>query len=325
MNLRLLGRTGLRVSEIGFGCGPTAGLMIRSGESERREAIACALDHGINYFDTAPGYGNAASERNLGLTLRELGAAPIIASKVALDITQLDDIGRAIESSVEKSLRRLQVGELSVIQLHNRVAGQRAAQALFGTGAVLSLNDVLGPGGVVDAFEQLRARGLVRFFGCTAFGGDMSVVQHVIDSGSFDVMTGHYSLLNVSAWTPHVAGSEPEEGHNYAGMGARAAARNMGIIGLRVLEGGVLTTAPSDETARVVEQRTGFDPRCSAMELSEMGIRFALANPELSTVLVGFSNRQQIEASVRFSRRGPLRRVAAADVSSPPLNSLRLQ
>jgi diketogulonate reductase-like aldo/keto reductase len=129
VNLRLLGRTGLKVSEIGFGCGPTAALMITGSTVQRHEAIARALDHGINYYDTAPGYGNAVSEENLGEALHTLRATPYVATKVALEFEHLDDLGAAIQQSVEASLRRLRVGTVSVIQLHNRIGVQRAPKA----------------------------------------------------------------------------------------------------------------------------------------------------------------------------------------------------
>ena len=69
---RTLGRTGLEVSEIGFGCGNVGGLMIRGSEQEQIEAVSRALELGINYFDTAPLYGNGQSETNLGKVLTEL-------------------------------------------------------------------------------------------------------------------------------------------------------------------------------------------------------------------------------------------------------------
>ena len=74
MQYRTLGRTGLRVSEIGFGCGNVGGLMTRDGHDEQLGAVRHALDLGINYFDTARAYGEGRSETNLGRVLDEAGA-----------------------------------------------------------------------------------------------------------------------------------------------------------------------------------------------------------------------------------------------------------
>ncbi|HXZ21376.1 MAG TPA: aldo/keto reductase [Pseudolabrys sp.] len=56
----------LRLSEIGFGCGGNAGLMVRGSHDEQQRVIERALELGIDHFDTAPDYGDGAAERNLG-------------------------------------------------------------------------------------------------------------------------------------------------------------------------------------------------------------------------------------------------------------------
>jgi aryl-alcohol dehydrogenase-like predicted oxidoreductase len=60
------------VSEIGFRCGNVGGLMVRGTEQEQLEAVKLALELGINYFDTAPAYGNGQSETNLGKVLKQI-------------------------------------------------------------------------------------------------------------------------------------------------------------------------------------------------------------------------------------------------------------
>ena len=66
MNYRTLGRTGVRVSEVGFGCGTVGGLIVRGSREEQAQAVSRALELGINYFDTAASYGNGVSETNVG-------------------------------------------------------------------------------------------------------------------------------------------------------------------------------------------------------------------------------------------------------------------
>jgi aryl-alcohol dehydrogenase-like predicted oxidoreductase len=62
---RQVGNTALRVSEIGFGCGGNAGLMVRGSPAEQRRVVERAVELGINYFDNAPDYGNGIAEENL--------------------------------------------------------------------------------------------------------------------------------------------------------------------------------------------------------------------------------------------------------------------
>jgi aryl-alcohol dehydrogenase-like predicted oxidoreductase len=64
MDYRQLGRTDLRVSEVGFGCGSVGGLMVRGDRDEMTRAVALAIDAGINYFDTARLYGNGQSSNS---------------------------------------------------------------------------------------------------------------------------------------------------------------------------------------------------------------------------------------------------------------------
>jgi aryl-alcohol dehydrogenase-like predicted oxidoreductase len=281
MKRRRLGRTGLDVSEIGFGCGITAGLMIHGSPEARRAAVAHAVELGINYFDTAPAYGDTVSEANLGQALAALDASPIVATKVALRLEELDDIAGAVTRSVEGSLARLRRQRLALVQLHNRVGAHRAPKPDVGTGALLTVDDVLGPGGVTDALTRLRERGMVEFFGCCAFGGEAAAVARVIDSGVFDTVLVHYSATNPTAWTPAAqAGTR-----DYGRVGARAAAAGMGTIALRVLEGGKLAASPVD---------------------AEHALRFALTNGGLSTVLVGFSELAQIDQAVGAAAKGGL-------------------
>ncbi len=314
MNLRKLGRTQIDVSPLGFGCGPTAGLMISGTARDRRDAIARALELGINYFDTAPIYGNTVSESNLGEALADLGAKPIIATKVALAESDTSDIYGAVIRSVEASLERLRVARLPLVQLHNRVGAQRAPKSDIGVGAQLTVDDVLACEGVVAALRNLRSRGLVEFFGCCAFGGEPEALRVLVDSGEFDTMLVHYSVLNTSALSKTQPGTRIRD---YGQVAARAAAADMGTIALRVLEGGMLSGAgghhplaarvgaPDGATAARARAACDFWKR-AALEPVEAALRFVLSNPEIATMLVGFSDITQIEDAVRYCERGSL-------------------
>src|SRR5712691_4845917 len=109
MEQRPLGRTGLTVSALGFGCGSVGGLMVRGEPADQRAAVTRALDAGVTYFDTAPSYGDGRSEENLGRTLRELGAweRVVVGTKVRLSAAERADPATAIRISIEQSLRRL--------------------------------------------------------------------------------------------------------------------------------------------------------------------------------------------------------------------------
>ena len=308
MNYRTLGRTGLKVSEIGFGCGAGAGLMLGDDVEKQKAAVARALERGITYFDTAPIYGEHRSETSLGRALRALDAKPVVITKIALEIDQLDDIPAAVVASVEGSLERLQRDMVEVVYLHNRVGSARAPKPDIGVGALLTVEDVLGPRGVVTGLESLRKRGLVKHFGCCSFGGEMDKLAQLVDSDRFDAMLVHYSIITQTAWLPAVPGSPV---HDYRQIAARAAKRGMGTAILRVLEAGLLAgnsrEAPSPKLdANLARARSLSFLQNGEATLAPSAIRFALANPGVSTVLVGISEIGHVDAAADAEERGPL-------------------
>ncbi|MPZ13575.1 MAG: aldo/keto reductase, partial [Chloroflexi bacterium] len=199
MQYRSLGVTGLRISEIGFGCGNTAGLLTRGTFELQRHAIQHALDLGITSFDTAPNYGERVftrgrSEENLGRILKAIGARPIIGTKVELHEHELSDIPGAVARSVDESLGRLGIDTADILYLHNRVGVERSGDG--GTmGGHIALHDVLGPRGVLEAFERQREQRSVRFLGFCSSGGDPTANREIIASGGFQCVQLTYNIL----------------------------------------------------------------------------------------------------------------------------------
>ena len=111
MNYREFGTTGLKVSELVFGAGAVGGLLINQTDAVKRQAIKIALDAGINWFDTAPSYGQGRSEQALGWLLSELDQKPYISTKFTLDTRHLDDMQGQIKQSLEQSLERLKLDD----------------------------------------------------------------------------------------------------------------------------------------------------------------------------------------------------------------------
>ena len=313
MLYRDLGKTGLSVSVITFGCGPTGGGVLSGTSKDQEKLIGRALELGINVFDTAAIYGQGQSEQNLGSALTKLKAEPIIASKVALEIHDLTDIQQSVITSVESSLKRLKVESIDLIQLHNRVGKERAGRANIGVGAQLTVEDVLGHNGVIDAFATLRKQGKVKATGFTGFGGTASEVYKLIDSGQFDTINVLFNLLNRSAFTEYDAphSSEDTENNDFQGVGFRSAASEMGVLGIRVLAAGNLInfsqTKGSDLTKfKKIKLRQVLNriPSTRESELPISSIRFALSNPGISSQVIGLSNISQIETAILALEQG---------------------
>ena len=137
------------MSEIGFGGAP-AGLRNYLGHWEPEgeesaeqiaQAIARAVALGINYFDTAPGYGDGASERMFGLAIRPYRERVILATKLFAE--SADDVRRSVEASLE----RLQVDRLDVIQIHGTWYSDE------------EVDRILAPGGVLSGLQAVKSRG----------------------------------------------------------------------------------------------------------------------------------------------------------------------
>lgn len=318
MLYRTLGTTGLKVSEIGFGCGNVGGLMVRGGFAEQLEAVRRALDLGINYFDTAAGYGDGKSEINLGRVLSELEPGIVLATKARHGPQDLGDLQKATVAHVNESLRRLGRKSVDLIQLHTRVVSRRGG----GRFALLP-GEVLGRGGVLEGFKELRAEGKVRFFGFSGLG-DPEALEALVESGEFHSFQVYYNLLNPSAGHPVPAGFSALD---YRLLIERAAKKGMGAVVIRVLAAGVLTATPQAgggsspeplspgselEADRERARRLDFLVQGEIRSLAQAAIRFALMKPEVSTVLVGFSNVAQIEEAAACSGAGGLPESAMA-------------
>src|SRR5580704_14317398 len=176
MEQRILGRTGASVSVLGFGCGAVGGLMVRGAPADQERAVARALEAGINYFDTAPSYGNGASEENLGRVLKSLNPEIFLSTKFTVLPEHRKNLADGIAQSLEQSLRRLGRDHVDLLQLHNRIASG-------GSDRPLEASMVLQQ--VVPVLEDLRKQGKIRFFGITALG-DTRALHQVVDAGAFD-------------------------------------------------------------------------------------------------------------------------------------------
>lgn len=308
MRYRTFGKTDLKISEIGFGCGNNAVLMVKASYEEQIKAIRRALDVGINYFDTAFAYGLGKSEENLGRILNELGAQPVISTKIRLEPDDLGDVKAATVRAVEAGLARLRRERINLIQLHTRVTLDRGAGKRFS----LAVKDVLAPQGVIEGLKEMRNRGTVDYFGFSGLG-DPNALLELVDSGEFNAVQAYYNLLNPSA------GQSVPQGFSAVDYGLlidRAAGKGMGAIVIRVLAAGALTSEPSAGGGSSPEPLSpGSDypldleraekinsALCvTGKELTQLAIRFALMKPEVSTVLVGFSNTSHIDEAVSCS------------------------
>lgn len=311
MERRPLGRSGLDVPVLGFGCGGSARLMVGDDRAAQTTAIRAALDSGIDYFDTAAAYGEGRSEANLGAVLAQLGSPPVtISTKVVLGE---EDLGRprdAVLRGVEASLDRLGRHRVDMLLLHNRVARERPAGRRIGVGPVLGLGDVVDPGGVLDGFQELLQSGVIAACGITAFGGEPPAVAEVMRSGIPTVINAAFSLLEPTA---ALAVPPPDGGDDHGQVVRTAATLGIGVIAIRVFGSGRLLQPPDDP---VTVSLRHLAARLGGGDAHRGSLAFVLGTPGIATAVVGFSEARHVHAAVASAESGPVSADTRAEVIS---------
>lgn len=307
MRYRTLGNTGLDVSEIVFGGGAVGGLLIRADDDTRRQAIARALEAGVNWIDTAPMYGDGASEEAIGWLLAERPPAerPHIATKALLD-PDAGDLAGQVERSLVESLKRLQMDSVDLLQVHNLIYGER------GRGNGLSVDDMLEP--VRSGLERVRDAGLTRHVGFTA-NGEPTALRAVVESGFYETAQVYYNMINPSAgWSVPSNWS----GHDFGNLIALCQAKNVGVLVIRALAAGVLATdvRHGREGEIIPNADVESNERKAAMLMAAIGedegtraqiaVRFALSNPGVSGVVVGLADLDHLAQALGAVECGPL-------------------
>ena len=311
MQRRKLGRTGLEISVLGFGAGAVGGLMTKGAAADQERAIARAVDQGINYIDTAALYGTGESERNLGRVLKALRPNIVLGTKFRLKAADRARVAAFIAESMDASLKRLDRDHVDLLQLHNPLVARDADDHMD---IDIALNEV------VPALQRLVKAGKTRFIGFSGVGETPALLK-AIGSRAFDTMQVVYNALNPSAGGAMPAGAP---GQDYGRVLERTKANDMGTIVIRALAGGALagTTDRHPLAMQAVDpigsaaNFAGDVARAKALEplvreagaasLTELAQRFVISNPNVTTMLVGYSTLDQLDQALAAVAKGPL-------------------
>jgi len=276
MHRRILGKTGIKVSEISFG---TASLGIAYGigvkgkqdmlcEADAVTLLQSALDKGLNFFDTARAYGR--SEELLGKAFRSNRQDVVICTKCAHlfgedgQLPQDKTLKQVIGSSLEQSLSALKTDYIDIYMLHD------------------SDVKVLGNETVKGTLSELEQKGLVRAIGVSTYTCEET--QMVIEDGIWDVVQLPYNLMD----------------QRQGGLLPLARQRGVGIVVRSALFKGVLTNKgdhlhPQLESVR--QHRQVYDELLGkTMEtLPNLAMKFVLSHEQVSSVLVGIDRNEYLE------------------------------
>ncbi|OYW21024.1 MAG: aldo/keto reductase [Planctomycetales bacterium 12-60-4] len=280
MHSQILGRTGLKVTQLGYGSmglrGPrTWGVRVVS-DADADQMLNTVLDSGVNFIDTSPDYG--ASEERIGRFIGSRRSEYVLATKCGCVYTQhADHLELAhqwepdvVRRNLETSLARLRTDHIDILQFHGGDA------------------ETLQRAGLIDLLLRFREQKLVRFLGSSS---SLPNLPGLIELGVFDTFQIPYSCL------------APQ----HRDLITQAASAGAGII----LRGGIAQGGPDAEIQRpalneVWEQARLEDLLTEGMPRSELILRYTLSHPDCHTTIVGTCNPAHFQENLASAARGPL-------------------
>lgn len=292
MRYRRLGKTELKVSVVSFGTtelGMDYGIKAPGdyGKPDKqavKRILHKALDYGINFFDTAPGYGD--SEKLLGDTL---GSEPCyIATKINVD--ERSDL-LSIKVSIGNSLKRLKRECIDVVQIHNATSG------------------VIGQSEILENLKKLRKEGLVRFFGASVY--EPSEALRVIKEDFFDSLQVAFNIMDQRILDEVV----PLAVKNNTSLISRSAYFR-GILTKKIthLDDNWVFLKNAANKIKNTMNISGWN------DLTKLALRFCLSTKGLSTVLVGIRTMDELMFAIEVEKEGKLSNAALKKLSTLRVN-----
>src|SRR5215210_1390618 len=303
MRYRRLGRTGLEVSEVGYGAwGIGQSQWLGAEDDESLRALHAAIDGGLNFVDTALAYGRGHSEQLVGQVVAEREERVYVATKVppknqvwpAPDDATADEAfpGEWVRRCTERSLSNLGVDAIDVQQLH--VWNDRW----------------VGQGDWLEAVEALKSEGKIRSFGVSINDHQPANALALIETGVVDTVQVIFNVFDQS----------PEDE-----LLPACAEHDIGVIVRVPFDEGALTGAITPETEfpegdfragyfRGGRRQEVFD-RTEAIAadlgiardgLAEIALRYVLSPDAVGTVIAGMRSVRNVERNLAAAARGPL-------------------
>jgi aryl-alcohol dehydrogenase-like predicted oxidoreductase len=295
VNYRKLGATGLEVSEVGYGAWGIAGDAWLGAEDERSlEAMNSAVDLGLDFIDTALAYGGGHSERLVGKILAERDETIHVATKVppknqtwpAPDGIPPEEVfpGVYVKECTEQSLQNLGIEAIDVQQLH------------------VWQDDWVGRGDWLEAIEDLKREGKMRFFGVSINDHQPENALRLIETGVVDTIQVIYNVFDQS----------PEDE-----LLPTCREHGVGVIVRVPFDEGALTGRITPDTTfeegdfrnhyfrgdrkRDVQDRVRAivsELGASEGEIAEVALRYILSHPAVSTVIPGMRSVRNVERNM---------------------------
>jgi aryl-alcohol dehydrogenase-like predicted oxidoreductase len=310
VNKRPLGRTGLEVSEIGYGAwGIGKTMWLGADDDESLRALNRAIDLGVDLIDTALGYGNGHSEQLVGQVVRERSERIVVTTKIppknmtwpAPDGIDPEEAFPAdwVRSCTERSLSNLGLDTIDVQQFH------------------VWSDEWVGRGTWLEGIEALKSEGKIRAFGVSINDHQPSNAVKLIESGAVDTVQVIYNVFDQSpedelfdACTSHGVGvlaRVPFDEGSLTGTITPDSEFPEGDFRNNYFRGDRLQEV--DERVRAILDELGIERD----QLAEVALRYILSHPAVSSAIPGMRSVRNVErnAAVGDGRGLPEEQVAA--------------
>ncbi|MGE0821857.1 MAG: aldo/keto reductase [Candidatus Binatia bacterium] len=306
MQQRKLGKTGFEVSVLTLGGGGIGMVWGPTTDEECVETVKAAVASGVNMLDLAPVYGKGKSEEVVGQAWPDLSTKPLVATKVFVMPDERKDLAGAVQRSIEGSLKRLGLSQIDVFQLHNQIEPQEPTAPRR-----LTLAEVVGAGGVLEAMQKLKDAKVVKAIGFTGIARH-DVVRQLLADGRFETVQLVTNILCTEG-EMGARGDAPYRDH--LEMVRLAHTAGLGVFGIRPFAAGSLTAAidrslPADHPVVrdfvLAQQHLGFLTTETREPLSVAAMRYALSLTGVSTVVTGAKNRAELAETIAAVAAGPL-------------------
>ena len=286
MEYRTLGRTGLKVSTLGFGAleigrnwpywRQDRDDFSRPDESRSIALLHEAMDKGVNFFDTAPAYQH--SEEILGKAFKGMRKDVVIGTKCGEWFdgkNSIYDYSYAeTKKFIDNSLRLLQTDYIDLLQIHSANA------------------DVIRSGETLRAMKEAQQAGKTRFIGLST--DDVETALLSIHSGEYDTIQVSYNAINLKFGRDVFPDAQKH---------------NIGVIVKDGMARGKLSGKFKDVTDKseygIIAEINELAKKYS-MELSDLALRFCMSNPTVASVIIGTKKREHFLANLSAAQRGKL-------------------
>ncbi len=299
MRTRPLGRTGIVVSEVGFGCWGIGGFVPGAsyGSTDDQMSLSAlrrALDLGVTFFDTADSYGNGHSEELLGEAFEDKKDRVVIATKAGQAVfgTPPDFSPSNIRQSAEKSLRRLRRDRLDILQLHNPPID-----------LLKSRPEILG------TLEELKSEGKIGTFGLSTKTPAEAVLA--IQEFAVPLVQANFNIVDHRALEAGLLDLAARTGTGLIARTPLAFGFLSGTLGAATQfpEGDHRANWPEERKAQWASAGRAFLGRIAERDgqtLAQIALRFCLSYPGVSTIIPGMLKPAEVEENARASGFGPL-------------------